>query len=105
MPPFRLAGKRALVTGGTKGLGAAIVRSLAMRPLLTDNVRAVEAQMGTYVREHGSPALSRDLIDSAYVARDLRSTPRESSCTASRETKGGFHSHWPPSTTSVSPLT
>ena len=53
--------------------GATIVRSLAMRPLLTDNVRAVEAQMGAYVREHGSPALSRDLIDSAYVARDLRS--------------------------------
>ena len=53
--------------------GATIVRSLAMRPLLTDNVRAVEAQMGAYIREHGSSALSRDLIDSAYVARDLRS--------------------------------
>mmetsp|Transcript_17295 Transcript_17295/g.49395 ORF Transcript_17295/g.49395 Transcript_17295/m.49395 type:complete len:434 (+) Transcript_17295:114-1415(+) len=53
--------------------GATVVRSLAMRPLLTDNVRAVEAQMGTYVREHGSPALSRDLIDSAYLVRDLRS--------------------------------
>jgi hypothetical protein len=53
--------------------GETLLRSLRSRPTLTDDVAALEAQLATYSAAADDAALSAALIDSALVARDLRS--------------------------------
>jgi len=55
--------------------GETLLRALRSRPTLTDDVGAPEAQLAAYANAAGDAALSAALVDSALVARDLR-TPR-----------------------------
>ena len=81
MPPFRLDGKRALVTGGTKGLGAAIVRSLATAGAKVHLCARTRADVDAAVRAWHSDGLTAisgsacDVTDPdarAALLRDVR---------------------------------
>ena len=50
-----------------------LVRALSSRPTLTDDVAAMERQVAAYAARYADADLALGLIDSAYVARDLRS--------------------------------
>ena len=49
------------------------MRSLRSRPTLTDSTDALERQAAAYAASAPEAALSAALVDSAFVARDLRS--------------------------------
>lgn len=82
-PALPLAGKRALVTGGSRGIGAAIVRRLAadgadvvltyeksadVAEALADEIRAMGRKAAAVQADAGAPAGARAAVDGAVAA-------------------------------------